>query len=225
MEATGTVNRLRLQYHSNDWSFQEFWSDVIIPQTVDSDFQSFIASGDMPFVVVKQAWRADTVQNILRTHIEYAINENKLDSHTINKMAVSIYNYHTINCLHWASLMSFFFRLGMGYIVQTKITTPGQLIAALIKYYPIARDREMSTLRVLQKESRKEVVEREDCCTWEDYAVATGKYPDFRENLFREMKAEGYNPEVDEETGQVKESYAEWARKNNRFRLYENTRL
>lgn len=189
MERVEPIEKLQREYNHDARAFMTKWSEATIPSIVNENYDYYLKQ-DIQFGTVRQAWATDTVISIFRTHLRRALECERLDDAVIRKMSESLYYNPSIRTMHWASLMVFFFQLGMGYIVQNRVATPGQLTAAIRIFSNQVRNHE---IQVIEKARREEEAakrnDKEEDMTWREYARRTGKPESLLEYIKAEMAA------------------------------------
>lgn len=175
------VEALRREFNYDQSYFCQAYSDDNMPQLINSNFLNNMRNSHL-VVIVKMAWSDTLIMDIFKHQLRFALSDNHLDRETIDKMAYSLYHYYPINTLHWCSLMTFFFHLGNGYIVQSRVSTTGQLIGALKIFLNEAKRREDECIRKIQAEENLiKTVEKENdnTCTWEELCQRRGYPPEW----------------------------------------------
>ena len=170
------VNDLKREYGYSEGRYLTTFNDTSTPQIVNSDFLNCMRHSHL-VITAKQAWGEHTIKEIYKTQLRFALVGNGVDAETLDKMVYSLYHYMPTNTLSWYSLMSFFFHLGNGYIVQSKVGNPGQMIGALKIFINEAKRREDECQRAILAEEKEILKNNDNAITWEQLC-AKRNYPD-----------------------------------------------
>lgn len=191
MERVEPIEKLQREYNHDARAFMTKWSETTMPRIVNENYDYYLQQ-DIRYGTVRQAWTTDTVISIFRTQLRWALECERLDDAVIRKMSESLYYNPSIRTMHWASLMLFFFQLGMGYIVQNRVTTPGQLTAAIRIFSNQVHNREIQAIeKARREEEASKRNDKEESMTWQEYARRNGKLENLLENIKAEMAAFG----------------------------------